>query len=144
MTANTLVQGSPQPAARVDAKFIEDHQLIERYLEQKLPPKGARDLENWCRANPGYLDGLKLSERAQASLRLLEASGQPLDLREPRPPWWKAPYVPIALAVVALLSLLAFWALFGKFVLLRGELEDTRTRLQQGSLVQPATQSNLR
>jgi hypothetical protein len=38
----------------------------------------------------------------------------------------------------------AFWALFGKFVLLRGELEDTRDRMHQGSLVQPATQSDLR
>ncbi|HWJ37000.1 MAG TPA: hypothetical protein VNR70_17165 [Steroidobacteraceae bacterium] len=144
MNANTIVQGSPQPAARFDAKFIEDHQLIERYLEHKLPVKGARDLENWCRANPGYLDGLKLSERAQATLKLLEASGQPLDLREPQPPWWKAPYVSIVLGVIALVSLAGFWALFGKLVLVRSELDDTRTRMQQGSLVQPATQSDLR
>lgn len=144
MNANTVVPGSPQPAARFDAKFIEDHHLIERYLEHKLPVKGARDLENWCRANPGYLDGLKLSERAQASLKLLEASGQPLDLREPLPPWWKSPYVLIALAVITVASLLAFWALFGKLVLLRSELEDTRTRMQRGSLVQPATQRDLR
>jgi hypothetical protein len=144
MNANTVVPASPQPAARFDAKFIEDHHLIERYLEHKLPVKGARDLENWCRANPGYLDGLKLSERAQASLKLLEASGQPLDLREPLPPWWKSPYVLIALGVITVASLLAFWALFGKLVLLRSELEDTRTRMQQGSLVQPATQSDLR
>ncbi|MDP9012774.1 MAG: hypothetical protein M3O41_09020 [Pseudomonadota bacterium] len=144
MTANAIAPSSPQPAARFDAKFIEDHQLIERYLEHKLPVKGARDLENWCRANPGYLDGLKLSERAQASLKLLEASGQPLDLEEPRPQWWKSPYVPMALGVIALVSLAAFWALFGKFVLLRSELEDTRARMQQGSLVQPATQSDLR
>lgn len=144
MTANAIAPSSPQPAARFDAKFIEDHQLIERYLEHKLPVKGARDLENWCRANPGYLDGLKLSERAQATLKLLEASGRPLDLEEQRPPWWKSPYVPMALGVVALVSVAAFWALFGKFVLLRSELEDTRTRMQQGSLVQPATQSDLR
>jgi hypothetical protein len=144
MTANTIAQGSPQPAPRFDAKFIEEHQLIERYLEHKLPVKGARDLENWCRANPDYLNGLKLSERAQASLKLLEASGRPLDLSEPQPAWWKAPYVPIGLGAIAMVSLVAFWALFGKFVLLRSELEDTRTRMRQGSLEQPATQSNLR
>ena len=143
MTANAIAPSSPQPAARFDAKFIEDHQLIERYLEHKLPVKGARDLENWCRANPGYLDGLKLSERAQASLKLLEASGQPLDLQEPRPPWWKSPYLLVGLGVTALVSLVAFWALFGKFMLLRSELEDTRARLQQGSLVQPAVQSDM-
>ena len=85
------------PPQRFDAKFIEDHKLIDRYLENKLPFKGARDLENWCRAHPEYLNDLKLSERAQASLKLLEASGQPLDLREPEPPWWKTPYVLIGL-----------------------------------------------
>ena len=149
MNANIVAQGSPQPgspppAPRFDAKFIEDHQLIERYLGHKLPVKGARDLENWCRANPQYLDGLKLSERTQASLKLLEASGQPLDLSEPRLPWWKSPYVLIGLGAISLASLVAFWALFGKLVLLRGELEETRARMERGSLVQPATQTDLR
>src|SRR5882757_7048916 len=132
MNAHTIAQGSPT-APRFDAKFIEDHHLIERYLENKLPVKGARDLENWCRANPDYLNGLKISERAAASLKLLEASGRPLDLREPQEPWWKSPYAPIGLSVVAAASLVAFWALFGKYELLRGELDDTRTRMQQGS-----------
>jgi hypothetical protein len=151
MNARTLAPGnlkaSATPASvprRFDAKFIEDHKLIDRYLENKLPFKGARDLENWCREHPEYLNGLKLSERAQASLKLLEASGQPLDLREPEPPWWKTIYALIGLGVVALVSLLAFWVLMGKFVLLRGELEDTRVRMHQGSLVQPATSRTLR
>jgi hypothetical protein len=130
--------------ARFDRKFIEEHRLLERYLENKLPVKGARDLEQWCRANPAYLDELHLSERAQASLKLLEASGQPLDLREPQPPWWKSLYVLIGLGVVAFLSVLAFWALFGKYVLLRSELEDTRTVMRQGTLEQPATQTSFR
>ncbi len=43
-------------APRFDKKFIEDHKLIERYLENKLPFKGARDLEKWCRAHPEYLN----------------------------------------------------------------------------------------
>src|SRR5271170_543193 len=70
---------SPARAAappRFDAKFIEDHKLVDRYLDSKLPLKGARELENWCRAHPEYLNKLKLSERAQASLKLLDASGQ--------------------------------------------------------------------
>src|SRR3984885_1936354 len=108
MNARTVSQGNPQTAPpRFDRKFIEDHKLVERYLQNKLPPKGARDLENWCRANPDYLNGLKLSERAQASLALLEACGQPLDLSEPKPPWWKTPYIPIASGVIALVSLAA-------------------------------------
>src|SRR5580692_188282 len=99
---------TPTPPPRFDAKFIEEHQLIERYLENKLPVRGARDLENWCRAHPDYLNDLKLSERTQASLKLLEASGQSLDLGEPAAPWWKSPYVPIGLAAIAFVSLLAF------------------------------------
>jgi hypothetical protein len=146
MNARPQASGSPKPSTppRFDAKFIEDHQLIERYLTNKLPLKGARDLENWCREHPEYLSNLKLSERAQASLKLLEASGQPQDLTEPQQPWWKATYVLIGLAALTLLTLLAFWALIGKYILLRSQLEDTRVRMHQGSLVQPATSSNLR
>jgi hypothetical protein len=145
MNVRPISQGNPQTALpRFDRKFIEEHKLVERYLENKLPLKGARDLENWCRANPDYLNELKLSERAQTSLKLLEASGQPVDLQEPRPPWWKTIHVLIGLAVVAFLSLVAFWALLGKYVLLRGELADTRTLMNQGSLVQPATTREVR
>jgi hypothetical protein len=145
MNVRPISQGNPQATLpRFDRKFIEDHKLVERYLENKLPLKGARDLENWCRANPDYLNELKLSERAQTSLKLLEASGQPVDLQEPRPPWWKTIHVLIGLTVVAFLSLVAFWALLGKYVLLRGELADTRTLMNQGSLVQPATTREVR
>jgi hypothetical protein len=147
--ANNAPAANAAPAAnsraptppRFDAKFIEDHKLIDRYLENKLPLKGARDLENWCRAHPDYLAGLRLAERAQASLKLLEASGQTQDLREPAPPWWKTPYVLIGLGAVAFASLVAFWVLMGKYALLHSELEDTRVRMNQGSLVQPSVQS---
>jgi hypothetical protein len=144
MNARTISTAAPQPAPpRFDRKFIEDHKLVERYLEGKLPFRGARDLENWCRAHPEYLNELKLSERAHTSLKLLEASGQPQDLGEPKPPWWKSIYVPIGLGVVAFLSLVAFWSLMGKYVLLRGELTDVRTAMTQGTLVQPATTSTV-
>jgi hypothetical protein len=140
MNARTISQGNQQTTSvRFDRKFIEDHKLVERYLDNKLPFKGARDLENWCRAHPDYLNELKLSERAHTSLKLLENSGQPQDLGEPRPPWWKTIYVPIGLGVIAFVSLVAFWVMIGKYVGLRGQLEDTRTLMSQGSLVQPAT-----
>lgn len=139
MNARTLPRGNQQTSPRFDRKFIEDHRLVERYLTNQLPFKGARDLENWCRAHPEYLNELQLSERAQATLKLLEASGRPQDLGEPKPPWWKTPYVLIGLATATVLSLIALWALLGKYELLRGELEDARTLVAQGSLVQPAT-----
>jgi hypothetical protein len=142
MTVQTLAHGSAAPAPRFDAKFIEEHQLVERYLENKLPVKGARDLENWCRANPDYLIALRLSERAQASLKLLEACGRPLDLREPRAAWWKSPYVTGGLALVAVVSLIGFWALFGKQALLKTQLADAQTRMVQGPLQPAAAASN--
>jgi hypothetical protein len=151
MNARTTAQRNPPaapaapapPPPRFDRKFIEDHKLVERYLEGKLPFKGARDLENWCRAHPEYLNELKLSERAHTSLKLLEASGQPLDLREPKAPWWKNVYVLIGLCAVTALSLLAFWAVLGKYILLRSQLDDVRTQADQGTLVQPANNSQI-
>lgn len=144
MNARTVPAGQAKAVAappRFDAKFIEEHKLIERYLENKLPLRGAVDLEKWCRAHPEYLDKLKLSERAQASLKLLEASGHSVDLGEPPQPWWKSHYVLIGLAVVTFLSLVAAWTLVGKLGLLRSELEDAKLRAKQGTLVQPAVQT---
>ena len=145
MNARTIAQGKPaaKPAPvspRFDRKFIEDHKLVERYLENKLPFKGARDLEQWCRAHPDYLNELKLSERAHASIKLLEASGRPQDLGEPKPPWWKSIYLPIGLAAIALVCLAAAWSLAGKNSSLQGKLEDTKRVMSQGPLVQPATE----
>ena len=131
------------PAApRFDRKFIEDHKLLERYLDGKLPVKGARDLEAWCRKNPEYLEELRLSERTQSSLKLLEACGRPVDLSEPRAPWWRSVYLSIGLAVAACLSLAAFWVLMGKYSILQTQLADARSVQTQGPLVQPASESS--
>jgi len=142
MNARTISQGKPAPISpRFDRKFIEDHKLVDRYLENKLPFKGARDLENWCRAHPDYLNELQLSERAHASLKLLEASGRAQDLREPQPPWWKTIYVLIGLCAVTFVSLVACWVVVGKYSSLQSRLEDAKRTKDQGSLVQPAVES---
>jgi hypothetical protein len=141
MNARTIAQGKPAPVSpRFDRKFIEDHKLVERYLQNQLPFKGARDLEQWCRTHPDYLNELKLSERAHASLKLLEASGRPQDLGEPKPPWWKSLYVLIGLAALAFICLVGVWSLAGKYALLQGKLEDTKHAISQGPLVQPAAE----
>jgi hypothetical protein len=132
------------PPPQFDRQFIEEHQLVERYLESKLPYKGQRDLENWCQAHPEYLTELHLSERTHASLKLLEASGRPPDLGEPPTPWWKTPHALIVAGVLTLASLAVCSFLVGKVVLMRGALEDARMQLKEGALAAPATQRNLR
>jgi hypothetical protein len=118
--------------------------LVERYLDGTLSSKGARDLEQWCGEHPEYLDGLRLPERTQASLKLLEAAGRPQDLSEPAPPWWKSVYLQLGLGASTLLCLAALLALEARYVTLRDELDDTRTLLARGSLVQPASSSEIR
>jgi hypothetical protein len=141
MNTRTISQGKAAPVSpRFDRKFIEEHKLIERYLENKLPFKGARDLEQWCRAHPDYLNELNLPERAQASLKLLEASGRPQEMGEPTPEWWKSLYVLVGLGAVTFISLVGFWVLVGKYSSLQGKLEDAKRAISQGPLVQPATE----
>jgi hypothetical protein len=130
-------------APRFDRKFIEEHQLVERYLQNKLPPKGARELENWCRSHPEYLDQLGLPERTLASLKLLENSGRPQDLQEPMAPWWKTPYVLIGFGVVTLASAAAAIALFSETISLNGKLSAARALATQGSLTSPTVHSSL-
>ncbi|MGA2776127.1 MAG: hypothetical protein ABSF94_01110 [Steroidobacteraceae bacterium] len=128
------------PAPRFDRKFIEDHRLVERYLENKLPLKGARQLEDWCRANPEFLNDLNLSERTHASLKLLERSGSPQDLGEPKPPFWKTPYLPIGLGALCLCCVLALGGLYGKLISLNGRLENAQSLATHGSLSAPKAQ----
>ena len=127
----------------IDRSFVESNQLVERYLDNKLPYKGQRELENWCRANPEYLREHHLSERTVASLKLLEASGLPQDLSEPRTPWWKLPHVLAAACAVALAALIACAVLAGKLTLLGGRLEDARKVAGQGSLAPPNSMRNV-
>jgi hypothetical protein len=60
----------------MDAAFIQQNQIIERYLMGKLPLKGAQDFERYCRENPDTIAQLGFSDRINAALRLLDASGQ--------------------------------------------------------------------
>jgi hypothetical protein len=148
MNARPTTAEKPAPGAQVaprfDRKFIDEHRIFERYLDGKLPAKGAHEFEVWCRKNPDFLEEKQLSERARLSLALLDASGRPADLSEPSPPWWRTMYVPIGLGVIALVSLAAVLGLFTKLVLLNGELEHVKTLAYQGALSAPTTERSLR
>ena len=128
----------------LDQAFIESNQLIERYLEGKLPYKGGRDLEAWCRAHPEYLEQLRLPARTVAALKLLEASGKPADLAEPTTPWWQKPQALIVASLLAIGGLVGCLVLTGKVNLLNGRLEDAAIKLRQGSLAAPGSVQALR
>lgn len=92
-------------AGAMDASFIERNQIVERYLSGKLPPRGAQDFENFCRANPGQLDAIGLAARVNAGLRLLEVGGTPPPWAERKRAFHEKPVVfaAVAAAAVALL-----------------------------------------
>ncbi len=89
----------------MDREFIARNQIVERYLSGRLPARGAAEFERFCRANPELLDELGLSERVNAGLRLLDASGHPPPWEEkPRRFWEKTLFAAsLAAAVVVLL-----------------------------------------
>jgi hypothetical protein len=91
-------------------EFILRHQIVERYLAGRLPPKGVQDFERFCAANPGLLDELGLPTHVNAALRLLEAGGRPPPWEERPRKFWEKPAVLIATATLALL--LAVLALY--------------------------------
>jgi hypothetical protein len=79
-TAAALAAGpalAPAATPPMDAAFIERNQIIERYLTGKLPPRGVIDFERYCLANPQLVDSLGLTDRINAALKLLDASGRP-------------------------------------------------------------------
>lgn len=96
----------------MDAAFIQQNQIIERYLMGKLPLKGAQDFERWCRENPEVIAQLGFADRINAALRLMDASGEPLPWTEkPLAPWQK-PATIGAIAAVALAATITAVMLF--------------------------------
>jgi len=96
----------------MDTAFIQQNQIIERYLMGKLPLKGAQDFERWCRQNPDTVSQLGLSDRINSALRLLDAAGEPLPWSDkPLPRWQQLPVV-AAIAAVGAIALIAALMLF--------------------------------
>jgi hypothetical protein len=136
--------GAVAAAPRLDRKFVEEHQLVERYLDDKLPFKAKLDLESWCRANPAFLDELRLAEHATAGLRLLEACGRPPDLREPPPPWWRTVYFTVGLVLACVALAFAGVALYAQNVALRSDTNREHALTTRGTLTAATTHRAMR
>jgi hypothetical protein len=103
----------------MDATFIEQNQIVERYLMGKLPLKGAQDFERFCRENPQALAQLGMAERINAALRLMDASGQPEPWAEKSLAFYQRP--PVIAAVAALAGTMLIAALL---LLFAGQKKD--------------------
>lgn len=98
----------------MDVAFIQQNQIIERYLMGKLPLKGAQDFERWCRENPDTVASLGMQDRINAALQLLDAAGEPLPWAEkPLAAWQKLP-VFAGVAALAAAAVIAAGVLFFK------------------------------
>lgn len=91
----------------MDASFIQQNHIIERYLMGRLPLKGAQDFERYCRENPQTVAELGMQDRINSALRLLDASGQPEPWREKPQSRWLRPQVVIGLAALSGMLLVA-------------------------------------
>lgn len=85
----------------MDATFIEQNQIIERYLAGRLPLKGAQDFERFCKEHPETLTRLGMAERIHMGLRLMDASGQPEPWAEKQIPFYQKPAIIAGLAALA-------------------------------------------
>ncbi|MCC7461650.1 MAG: hypothetical protein IT480_04215 [Gammaproteobacteria bacterium] len=84
-------------------EFILRHQIVERYLAGRLPPKGVQDFERYCAENPGVLDELGLPTAVNAALRLLEVGGRPAPWEERPRRFWEKPQALIGAGTLAVL-----------------------------------------
>ncbi len=104
----------------MDAAFIEQNQIIERYLAGRLPLKGAQDFERFCKEHPEVLTRLGMADRIHMGLRLMDAAGQPEPWAEKKIPFYQKP------AVIAGLAGLAGTALIAALMLLVGNNDKSR------------------
>jgi hypothetical protein len=105
----------------MDAAFIQQNQIIERYLAGKLPLKGAQDFERYCKEHPETLTSLGMGDRLNAALRLLDASDQPLPWTEKPLPFYQKPLT------IALVTALAGTLLIATLLLVTaGSKKDER------------------
>jgi hypothetical protein len=118
----------------MDASFIQQNQIIERYLMGRLPLKFAQDFERYCRENPDSVVQLGLPDRINAALRMLDAAGQPEPWTEkPAPLWLRTGFV-IGLGGLAAVLLVVTLMLGSAIREKNGRIDAQQLELQQQPL----------
>jgi hypothetical protein len=90
----------------MDREFIIKHQIVERYLAGRLPPKGVTDFERLIRSRPELIDELGLADKVNAGLRLLDAAGVAEPWQEKPKKFWEQPSFGLGAAALALAALI--------------------------------------
>lgn len=126
----------------MDARFIEDNQIIEKYLSGRLPLKGQLDFERYCLENPELLEELKLADRLHRGMRLLESGGGSALLEPKEKPWQKLPVL-IGAAAVIFVLLIAVVTFGAKYSSARSHVADLERRLVTGPLKPPSEKRSL-
>jgi hypothetical protein len=91
----------------MDREFIIKHQIVERYLAGRLPPKGVTDFEKLIRSRPQLIDELGLADKVNAGLRLLDAAGVAEPWTEKPKKFWEQPAFGLGAAALAAVALVA-------------------------------------
>lgn len=120
----------------MDAKFIEENQIIEKYLSGRLPLKGQFDFERYCLEHPELLDELKIADRLNRGMRLLEAGGR-ADALDPKEKPWKTMPVLIGAAALIFALVIALIVLGSKYAGERSNRSSLEHRLVTGPLKPP-------
>lgn len=123
----------------MDKAFIENNQIVERYLTGKLPIKGVQDFERFCRENPEVLESIGFADAVQRGVRLLEAGGQPGGWQEPKPAWWQQPAALIVATALAVVLAGVAWFYFDRSRELQSQVLQAEQRLVSGPLRPPGS-----
>jgi hypothetical protein len=89
----------------MNAKLIEQKQLVERYTFGRLSPPEAKFFERIVRDSPELAEQMGLPQALQRVMHLLDETGT--EWRDKGPARWQSAWVVGALAVLALVTLLA-------------------------------------
>ncbi len=133
--AAMMLEGKSTGSA-MDAKFIEENQIVEKYLSGRLPLKGQFDFERYCLEHPELLDELKIAERLNRGMRLLEAGGRADALDPKEKPWKTMPVLAGAGAFIFAL-IIALIVLGSKYAGERSSVAVLEHRLLTGPLKPP-------
>lgn len=126
----------------MNAKIIEQKQLVERYVFGRLSPPEAKFFEQLVRKSPELAERMGLPQALKRTMHLLDETNT--EWREQAPKLWQKPWVSAGLAALLVLALVlaaSFWA--GKSAVTR-RYAQLETQAAGGLLPAPGNSKSYR